>query len=119
MKDPQCAWSIRRDVGHDLRMLETFSCRCYGAPLPKRMVLESARACLFMSFPYFCTERLARNDIRVVINMSAEWCKRLYFCQITLFLVFFSFAWAHDIWLINDYFTPVDKFSSWLCNLEH
>ena len=102
MKGPQRAWYIRRDVGQGLYMLELFCCRCYGAPLFRGQIFGSARSCLFMSFPYFCTERLARNDIRVVINMSAEWCKRLYFCQITLFLVFFSFAWARDIWLIND-----------------
>ena len=102
MKDPQCARSIPRDVGQGLRMLDTFPCRCYGAPLARWQTPQSARACLFMSFPNFCTEELARNLCQGVINMSVEWRKRPYFCQITLFIVFFSFPWGRDIWRIND-----------------
>ena len=55
-----------------------------------------------MSIPIFYTEELVSNLCRGVINMSVESRKRLYFCQITIFLVFFSFAWPLDIWPIND-----------------
>ena len=80
MKGPQRAWYIRRDVGQGLCMLELFCCRCYGAPLFRGQIFGSARSCLFMSFLYFCTEGLPSSFCRGVINMSAEWCKRLYFC---------------------------------------
>ena len=33
MNAAHCAWLIRRDAGQGLRMLETFSCSCYGALL--------------------------------------------------------------------------------------
>ena len=102
MKGRQCAWYIRRDVVQDLHLLETFPCRRYGTPLARGHVLESAHAYLFMSIPIFYTEELVSNLCRGVINMSVESRKRLYFCQITIFLVFFSFAWSLDIWPIND-----------------
>ena len=54
MKGPQCAWSIRQDVGQGLRMLETFPCSCYGLPLARAQVLESTRACPFMFVANFC-----------------------------------------------------------------
>ena len=101
-KVPHCAWSIRRDIGQHLRMLKTFHNGSYDAPLARGQVLESARACLFMSFSNFCTEELASNLCRGLISISVEWRKRLYFCQITLFIVFFSFARARDIWPINN-----------------
>ena len=49
-KDPHCALSIRRDVGQDLRMQETFSCSCNGALLARVQVLESARTCRFIAW---------------------------------------------------------------------
>ena len=102
IKGPQCACSIRRDVGQGLCMLETFPSRCYGAPLASGQVLESADACLFMSFPNFSREELASNLSQGLIDMFVEWRKRFYFCQITLFIVFISFAWARHIWPVND-----------------
>ena len=102
MKCPQCASSIWWDIGQALRMLETFPCCCYGARLPREPVLESAWACLFMSFQNFCAEELASNLSLGVISMSVKWRKWLHYCQITPFLVFFSFAWERDIWPIND-----------------
>ena len=47
-KAPQCAWSIRRDAGHVLRMQETSPCSCYCALLARGQFLESARTCPYM-----------------------------------------------------------------------
>ena len=49
-KEPHCAWSIRGDVGQDLRMQETSSCSCNGAFLARGQVLESAKTCRFITW---------------------------------------------------------------------
>ena len=48
-KDPHGASSIRRDVGHDLRMQETFPCSRNGALLARGQVLESAGTSPFIA----------------------------------------------------------------------
>ena len=74
-------------------MLETFPCR---------WILKSARASLFMSFVIFAYRWLNSNVYGDLIDKSVEWHTRLQFCQITLFIVFFSFVWALDIWPMID-----------------
>ena len=49
-KLPQCAWSIRRDVGQGLRMQETFHCGCYVALVARGQVLQTAGAWRFIFF---------------------------------------------------------------------
>ena len=49
-KLPQCAWSIRRDVGQGLRMQQAFSCSCYGALVVRGQVLQTGGACRFLFF---------------------------------------------------------------------
>ena len=49
-KLPQCAWSIRRDVGQGLHMQETFHCGCYGALVARGQVLQTAGVCRFIFF---------------------------------------------------------------------
>ena len=49
-KLPQCAWSIRRDVGQGLRMQQAFPCSCYGALVVRGQVLQKGGACRFLFF---------------------------------------------------------------------
>ena len=49
-KLPQCAWSIRRDVGQGLRMQQAFPCSCYGALVVRGQVLQTGGACRFLFF---------------------------------------------------------------------
>ena len=98
MKGPQCAWSIRRDVGQGLRMLETFPCSCYGALLARGRSSSHLRhiyLCLWLTFVHRVLTSSRSEDL---IDMSVECCKRLHFRQITLFVVFFSFILAPDTW---------------------
>ena len=53
-KDLHCAWSIRRDVGHDLRMQEIFPCKCNGELLARGQVHKSAGA-----FPFIAWQSLS------------------------------------------------------------
>ena len=61
MKGPQCAWSIRRDVGQGLHMVKMFPCSSYGALLTRGMVLDSAHV--------FC--ELLRKEGALVISLQA------------------------------------------------
>ena len=53
MKGPQCAWSIRRDVGQGLHMVKMFPCSSYGALLT-RVWLSTQ----LMFFVNFCAQRV-------------------------------------------------------------
>ena len=101
MKGPQCAWSIWRDVGQGLRMLEAFPCSCDGAPLARGQVLEPARGCLCLWLTFMHRE-LTSNRWKDVFDMCVECFKRLYFWQVTLFAGFFSFILACDTWPMID-----------------
>ena len=95
MKGPQSAWSIWRDKGQSLRMLE-FSLGaatvhfCLGNS--SSSYHEHVYSCLLQTFLY---RGLTSNPCCALIDMPVEWYKRLHFRQITLFIVFFSFIWAH------------------------
>ena len=54
---------------------------------------------------------LTSNRSEDLIDMSVEYCKRLHFRQITLFVVFFSFILARDTWPIIEELGGDDKVS--------
>ena len=108
----QCAWSLRLDVGQGLLMQETFPCSCYGALLTRGQVLLSAGAGPFI---FFTEVWHVESSLQISVEafLTDVW-KRFYFCEIFLFIVFFIFIWARDIWPMIDSVDAVQGFPSQL-----
>ena len=94
MKVRQGTWSIGRDVGQGLRMLETLPHSCYGPEVRSSSQLGHVYSCLWLAFVYM---ELTSNRWEDLIDMSVQCRKRLHFRQIGGFIVLSSFILALDV----------------------
>ena len=100
MKGPQCAWSIRQDLGQVLRMLEAFPCSCYSTVLARGRSSSQLVDVYLSLWQTFVDRELTSNRCEDVIDMCVKCFKKLYFWQMTVFVVFFSLILARDTWPI-------------------
>ena len=99
-KVPQCAWSNGLLVGQSICMYEIFPCSCYHIILASEQVLQSAGACMPIDLFHW---RLARRELianicQGLLDKCVKYFKRLYFCQIALFKMFFIVIRSRNIW---------------------